>query len=53
MIKPLYLICGLLDSGKTSLVKETLYNPRFNEGERTMILTFEMGEEEYDEVEGE
>ena len=49
MIKPLYLICGLLDSGKTSLVKETLYNPRFNEGERTMILTFEMGEEEYDE----
>ena len=49
MIKPLYLICGLLDSGKTSLVKETLYNPNFNEGERTMILTFEMGEEEYDE----
>lgn len=49
MIKPLYIVSGLLDSGKTSLIKETLYNPRFNEGERTMILSFEDGEEGYDE----
>ena len=49
MIKPLYIVSGLLDSGKTSLIKETLYNPRFNEGERTLILSFEDGEETYDD----
>ncbi len=48
MIKPLYIFSGLLDSGKTSVIKETLYDPHFNEGERNLILAFEEGEESYD-----
>ena len=49
MIKPLYLFSGFLDSGKTSAIKNTLSNPRFNEGEKTLIIAFEEGDEEYDE----
>ena len=46
--KPIYIVLGLLDSGKTSLIKDTLYNPAFTEDERTMIIACEMGDEEYD-----
>ena len=49
MIKPVYVFSGFLDSGKTQAIKETLYNPRFNEGEATLILCFEQGDVEYDE----
>ncbi len=49
MIKPVYVFSGFLDSGKTRAIKGTLYNPRFNEGEATLILCFEQGDEEYDE----
>lgn len=48
MIKPLYMFSGFLDSGKTSAIKNTLNNPRFNEGEKTLIVAFEQGDEEYD-----
>lgn len=47
--KPIYLVLGLLDSGKTTFIKETLENPNFTEGERTMIISCEAGDEEYDE----
>ncbi len=49
MTKPVYVFSGFLDSGKTTAIKETLYNPRFNEGESTLILCFEQGDVEYDE----
>lgn len=49
MIKPVYVFSGFLDSGKTQAIKATLYNPRFNEGEPTLIIAFEQGEVEYDE----
>lgn len=49
MNKPVYIFSGFLDSGKTKAIKGTLYNPRFNEGEKTLIICFEQGDEEYDE----
>ena len=45
---PVYAFTGFLDSGKTKFIQETLENPRFNAGERTLLLVFEEGEEEYD-----
>ncbi len=48
--KPLYIFSGLLDSGKTTVIKETLLDPGFTVDERTMIIAFEEGEEEYDEA---
>ncbi len=48
-IKPLYIFNGLLDSGKTTVIKETLNDPRFNDATDTnLIIAFEQGEEEYD-----
>ena len=49
MIKPVYVFSGFLDSGKTRAIKETLYDPRFNEGEPTLIIAFEQGDIEYDD----
>ena len=45
---PAYIFTGFLDSGKTKFIQETLEDPRFNAGERTLLLVFEEGEEEYD-----
>ena len=45
---PVYVFTGFLDSGKTKFIQETLEDPRFNDGERTLLLIFEEGEEEYD-----
>ena len=45
---PIYVFTGFLDSGKTKFIQETLEDPRFNDGERTLLLVFEEGEEEYD-----
>lgn len=44
---PLYLFTGFLDSGKTKFIQETLEDNRFNDGERTLLLLCEEGEEEY------
>ena len=49
MVKPVYVFSGFLDSGKTRAIKETLYDPRFNEGEPSLIIAFEQGDIEYDE----
>ncbi len=46
---PLYLITGFLDSGKTTLLTDTLGMDYFNDGERTVLLMCEDGEEEYDQ----
>ena len=45
---PVYAFTGFLDSGKTKFIQETLEDPRFSAGERTLVLIFEEGEEEYD-----
>ena len=45
---PVYSFTGFLDSGKTKFIQETLEDERFNAGERTLLLVFEEGEEEYD-----
>ncbi len=50
MPTPVYLFTGFLDSGKTTLIKETMDDPQFMEGvQRSLILCFEQGETEYDE----
>ena len=45
---PVYVFTGFLDSGKTKFIQDTLSDSRFNNGERTLLLVFEEGEEEYD-----
>lgn len=45
---PVYLFTGFLDGGKTRFIQETLADPRFNKGEKTLLLMCEDGEEEYD-----
>ena len=49
MTKPVYVFSGFLDSGKTQAIKESLYNPNFNEGEPSLIICFEQGDVIYDE----
>lgn len=46
---PVYLITGFLDSGKTTLLTDTLNMDYFNDGQRTVLLMCEDGEEEYDQ----
>lgn len=45
---PVYIITGFLGSGKTKFVTEMLTDEGFSEGERTLVLCCEEGEEEYD-----
>jgi G3E family GTPase len=46
---PIYLITGFLDSGKTTLLGDTLNMDYFNDGQRTVLLMCEDGEEEYNQ----
>lgn len=43
---PVYLFTGFLESGKTKFLQETLEDPRFNSGERTLLIMCEEGIEE-------
>ena len=47
MAIPVYMFLGFLESGKTTLIHETLNDEGFNEGEKTLLLVFEEGIEEY------
>lgn len=47
---PVYVFTGFMDSGKTSLIQETLYENNFGEGAKTLIVCCEDGEKEYDEA---
>ena len=49
MTVPVYLFTGFLESGKTTLIKETLLDTGFNTGERTLLLACEEGMEDYDD----
>ena len=46
---PVYLITGFLESGKTSFIRDVLASRDFADGQRTLLLLCEEGEEEYDE----
>ena len=48
---PVYLFTGFMDSGKTTLISETLYENDFGResGDRLLIIACEDGDEEYDE----
>ena len=45
---PVYLFTGFLEAGKTKFIQETLEDKRFCNGERTLLLVCEEGEEEYE-----
>ncbi len=45
---PIYLITGFLESGKTNLIKNMLTDEDFSQGERTLLIVCEEGEEEYE-----
>ncbi|MCF0132187.1 MAG: GTPase [Pseudobutyrivibrio sp.] len=49
---PVYLFTGFMDSGKTTLIQETLYENDFGKdsGDRLLIIACEDGDEEYDEA---
>ena len=45
---PIFLVTGFLESGKTSFIKETLSDPEFQDGVKTLLIVFEEGIEEYE-----
>ena len=45
---PVYVFMGFLGSGKTQFAKDTLIKQNFTEGQKTLLLVCEDGEEEYD-----
>lgn len=44
---PIYLFLGFLESGKTRFIQETMADPEFDSGDKTLLLVCEEGEEEY------
>ncbi len=46
---PVFLITGFLDSGKTTFLRQILQEEGFSEEARSLLITCEEGEEEYDE----
>ncbi|MCR5531463.1 MAG: GTPase [Lachnospiraceae bacterium] len=50
MEKPVFIINGFLDGGKTTFIKETLNDPQFLSNGKLLIILCEEGEEEYDEA---
>lgn len=47
---PVYMFLGFLESGKTKFIQETLEDPRFSSGEKTLLLVTEEGIEEYETI---
>ena len=45
---PVYLFRGFLESGKTTFIKNTLEDPYFFNGEKTLLIVCEEGEEEFE-----
>ena len=45
---PLYVICGFLESGKTTMIQSMLTDTGFSSGEKTLIICCEDGEVEYE-----
>ena len=47
---PVYMFMGFLESGKTKFIQETLEDPRFSSGEKTLLLVTEEGELDYETI---
>lgn len=47
MAVPVYIFTGFLESGKTTVIEQTLADPSFTDQEKTLILCCEEGLEEY------
>ena len=45
---PVYLFLGFLEAGKTKFIQETMEDPGFDSGDKTLLLVCEEGENEYD-----
>ena len=45
---PVYLFTGFIDAGKSTFIQETLEDPAFNDGQRTLLLVCEEGEMEFE-----
>ena len=45
---PIYLINGFLEGGKTEFIRFTMQQEYFNDGEKTLLIVCEEGEEEYE-----
>ena len=45
---PVYIVTGFLGAGKTKFITDMLTDEGFSEGERTLLLCCDEGEEEYD-----
>lgn len=50
MIKPVYMINGFLDAGKTEFIRFTLDQPYFQTRGKTLLIVCEEGENEYTEA---
>lgn len=48
---PVFIINGFLESGKSTLIQETLRDPEFMNGGKTLLLLCEEGEVEFDPLE--
>ncbi len=49
---PVYLICGFLESGKTTLINNMLKDEDFSRAQKTLVVCCEEGMEEYEELPG-
>ncbi len=49
---PVYLICGFLESGKTTLINNMLKDEDFSRNQKTLVVCCEEGMEEYEDVPG-
>lgn len=49
-MKPVFIVNGFLESGKTEFIRYTLSQPYFQVSGKTLLIVCEEGEEEYDEV---
>ncbi|SEP89412.1 TIGR03943 family protein [Lachnospiraceae bacterium RM5] len=47
---PVYLFTGIIESGKTSFIRDTLNDKNFLNGDKILLIVCEEGIEEYDEV---
>ena len=47
MATPMFIVTGFLDSGKTTMIKDTLMEQEWIEPGLTLLLLCEEGEEEY------
>ncbi len=49
-MKPVFIVNGFLESGKTEFIRYTLAQPYFQVRGKTLLIVCEEGEEEYDDI---